>query len=403
MPGAGTDKTKPWAELAGPIIVLVEPQLGENIGAGARAMANFALKRLRLVNPRDGWPNIHAHRAASGADRILEDTTLFASLEEAIADCTLVLATTARAHDQAKPVIGPQAAAELMVPHVAAGENVAVLFGRERYGLENHEVALADRIVTFPVNPGFASLNLAQAVALVAYEWFKHVSGGALPFAMPAKSPAAGKDQVQAFFADLERALDEIEYFRPLDKRATMLVNLRNIFARMQPTQQDIQTLHGIVVALSEGRKGPARGGVLDSAQAQALRALLAEYAEARAPGERGPVRGLARLLRRNPTDAERTLWDALNRDRRFAGKGIKRQIPVGSHIADFVSFPLRLVIEVRPPDESAAAAKTRADRRAWLMERGYRVLDVEARAVETELARVLDRLAEEIASLSPP
>ena len=403
MPGAGTDKTKPWAELAGPIIVLVEPQLGENIGAGARAMANFALKRLRLVNPRDGWPNIHAHRAASGADRILEDTTLFASLEEAIADCTLVLATTARAHDQAKPVIGPQAAAELMVPHVAAGENVAVLFGRERYGLENHEVALADRIVTFPVNPGFASLNLAQAVALVAYEWFKHVSGGALPFAMPAKSPAAGKDQVQAFFADLERALDEIEYFRPLDKRATMLVNLRNIFARMQPTQQDIQTLHGIVVALSEGRKGPARGGVLDSAQARALRALLAEYAEARAPGERGPVRGLARLLRRNPTDAERTLWDALNRDRRFAGKGIKRQIPVGSHIADFVSFPLRLVIEVRPPDESAAAAKTRADRRAWLMERGYRVLDVEARAVETELARVLDRLAEEIASLSPP
>ena len=390
MPGAGTDKTKPWAELAGPIIVLVEPQLGENIGAGARAMANFALKRLRLVNPRDGWPNTHAHRAASGADRILEDTTLFASLEEAIADCTLVLATTARAHDQAKPVIGPQAAAELMVPHVAAGENVAVLFGRERYGLENHEVALADRIVTFPVNPGFASLNLAQAVALVAYEWFKHVSGGALPFAMPAKSPAAGKDQVQAFFADLERALDEIEYFRPLDKRATMLVNLRNIFARMQPTQQDIQTLHGIVVALSEGRKGPARGGVLDSAQA-------------RAPGERGPVRGLARLLRRNPTDAERTLWDALNRDRRFAGKGIKRQIPVGSHIADFVSFPLRLVIEVRPPDESAAAAKTRADRRAWLMERGYRVLDVEARAVETELARVLDRLAEEIASLSPP
>ena len=399
MPGAGTDKTKPWAEPAGPIIVLVEPQLGENIGAAARAMANFALKRLRLVKPRDGWPNIHARRAASGADRILEDAALFDTLEEAIADCTLVVATTARAHDQAKPVIGPQAAAELMAARVAARENVAVLFGRERYGLENHEVALADRIMTFPVNPAFASLYLAQVVALVAYEWFKHVSGGALPFAMPQKSPPAGKQQVQAFFANLERELDAIEYFRPLDKRATMLVNLRNIFARMQPTQQDIQTLHGIVMALSEGRKGPARGGVLDSAEAQALRALLAEYAEARAPGERGPVRGLARLLRRNPTEPERMLWDALNRDRRFAGKGIKRQVPVGTHIADFVSFPLRLVIEVRPAEESATAVKTRADRRAWLVERGYRVLDVEARAVEIELQRVLDRLAEEIES----
>jgi len=399
MPGAGTDKTKPWAEPAGPIIVLVEPQLGENIGAAARAMANFALKRLRLVKPRDGWPNIHARRAASGADRILEDAALFDTLEEAIADCTLVVATTARAHDQAKPVIGPQAAAELMAARVAARENVAVLFGRERYGLENHEVALADRIMTFPVNPAFASLNLAQVVALVAYEWFKHVSGGALPFAMPQKSPPAGKQQVQAFFANLERELDAIEYFRPLDKRATMLVNLRNIFARMQPTQQDIQTLHGIVMALSEGRKGPARGGVLDSAEAQALRALLAEYAEARAPGERGPVRGLARLLRRNPTEPERMLGDALNRDRRFASKGIKRQVPVGTHIADFVSFPLRLVIEVRPAEESATAVKTRADRRAWLVERGYRVLDVEARAVEIELQRVLDRLAEEIES----
>ena len=399
MPGAGTDKTKPWAEPAGPIIVLVEPQLGENIGAAARAMANFALKRLRLVKPRDGWPNIHARRAASGANRILEDAALFDTLEEAIADCTLVVATTARAHDQAKPVIGPQAAAELMAARVAARENVAVLFGRERYGLENHEVALADRIMTFPDNPAFASLNLAQAVALVAYEWFKHVSGGALPFAMPQKSPPAGKQQVQAFFANLERELDAIEYFRPLDKRATMLVNLRNIFARMQPTQQDIQTLHGIVMALSEGRNGPARGGVLDSAEAQALRALLAEYAEARAPGERGPVRGLARLLRRNPTEPERMLWDALNRDRRFASKGIKRQVPVGTHIADFVSFPLRLVIEVRPAEESATAVKTRADRRAWLVERGYRVLDVEARAVEIELQRVLDRLAEEIES----
>jgi tRNA/rRNA methyltransferase len=396
MPGAGTDKTKDWLDLAGPIIILVEPQLGENVGASARVMANFALKRLRLVNPRDGWPNIHARRAASGADRILEDAELFDTVEAAIADCTLVLATTARAHDQAKPVIGPQEAAQSLAAHVAAGENVAVLFGRERYGLENDEVALADHIVTFPVNPAFASLNLAQAVALVGYEWFKLASGGALPFAMPRKSEPAGKEQVQAFFANLERELDEIEYFRPLDKRATMLVNLRNIFARMQPTRQDIQTLHGIVMALSEGRKGPARGGVLNGEQAQALRALLAEYAQA--PGERGPVRGLARLLRRNPTEAERMLWDALSKDRRFAGNGIKRQVPIGSHIADFVSFPLRMVIDLRPECESETAMKTRGVRRAWLSERGYRVLDVEANAVETDLARVLDRLADQMA-----
>src|SRR6266513_3324518 len=378
MPGAGTDKTKNWIETPGPIIVLVEPQLGENIGAAARVMANFALKRLRLVKPRDGWPNIHAHRAASGADRVLDEAELYDTLDAAIADCTLVLATTARAHDQAKPVISPQAAATLLAPRVAAGESVAVMFGRERYGLENDEVALADRIVTFPVNPAFASLNLAQAVAVIAYEWFKLACGGTLPFAMPQKSSPAGKEQVQAFFAHLERQLDAIEYFRPLEKRATMLVNLRNIFARMQPTQQDIQTLHGIVMALSEGRKGPARGGVLDSEEARTLRAILAEHGQGRVAGERGPVRGLSRLLRRNPTDAERALWHALTNDRRFAGKGIKRQVPVGAHITDFVSFPLRLVIDLVPAGESSAAAIARSSRGQWLIARGYRVLEVE-------------------------
>jgi tRNA/rRNA methyltransferase len=395
MPGAGTDKSKNWSDTPGPIIVLVEPQLGENIGAAARVMANFALKRLRLVKPRDGWPNIQARRAASGADRILDEAQLYHRLDAAIADCTLVLATTARAHDQAKPVISPDAAAALLAPHVVAGENVAVLFGRERYGLENDEVALADRIVTFPVNPAFASLNLAQAVAVVAYEWFKLAGGGALPFAMPQRSPPAGKEQVQAFFAHLEHQLDTIEYFRPLEKRAMMLVNLRNIFARMQPTQQDIQTLHGIVVALCEGRKGPARGGVLDSEEAAALRALIAEHGQGRAAGEHGPVRGLARFLRRNPTDAERALWHALTNDRRFADKGIKRQVPVGPHITDFVSFPLRVVIGLVPAQENDAAAKTRAERCAWLTERGYRVLEVDTRALETDLPQVLDRLAQ--------
>jgi tRNA/rRNA methyltransferase len=401
MPGAGTDKTRNWTETPGPIIVLVEPQLGENIGAAARVMANFGLGRLRLVNPRDGWPSLQARRSASGADRILDGATLFPTVKSAIADCTVVLATTARAHDQAKPVIGPEAAAGFLAPHIAAGESVAVMFGRERHGLENDEVALADRIVTFPINPAFASLNLAQAVALIAYEWFKLASAGALPFVMPQRSEPAPKEQTEAFFSNLERELDRIEYFRPLDKRATMLVNLRNIFARMQPTRQDIQTLNGIVMALTEGRKGPARGGVLDGDEAIALRALLAEYGEARAPGERGPVRGLARLLRRNPTEAERALWDGLTKDRRFAGKGIKRQVPVGAHITDFVSFPLRLAIDLAPAEESPEASKARAERRAWLIARGYRVLEVDARAVESDLPGVLDRLARDIAVAS--
>ncbi len=401
MPGSGTDRTKPWSERVGPIVVLVEPQLGENIGAAARVMANFGLQRLRLIKPRDGWPNLQARRSASGADRILDEAALYPSAEAAIADCTLVLATTARAHDQAKPVLAPEAAvreaAVHMAEHGVSGENVAVLFGRERYGLENHEVALADRIVTFPVNPAFASLNLAQAVALMAYEWFKLVSGGELPFAMPTKSAPAGKEQLFAFFSALEQELDRVEYFRPPEKRATMLVNLHNIFARMGPTQQDVQTLHGIVTAIAQGRKGPARGGVLDGAEAAMLRTLLAEHGEGRVPNERGPVRGLARLLRRNPTDAERALWSALTNDRRFAGRGFKRQIPIGQHINDFVSFGLRVVIDMVPGAESAPAAAARAQRIAWLQERGYRIIAVPAAQIEQDLAGVLDRLAAEL------
>src|SRR5262245_65907033 len=129
MPGAGTDKTRNWIEAPGPIIVLVEPQLGENIGAAARVMANFGLARLCLVKPRDGWPNIHAQRSASGADRILETTALFDGVEAAIADCTVVLATTARAHDQAKPVLGPEQAAACLAPHGGAGEQAAEAMG----------------------------------------------------------------------------------------------------------------------------------------------------------------------------------------------------------------------------------------------------------------------------------
>ena len=199
---------------------------------------------------------------------------------------------------------------------------------------------------------------------------------------MPEKSPPAAKQQLDAFFSDLERELERVEFFRPEEKRGTMSVNLRNIFQRMAPTQQDIRTLHGVVNAIVQGRKGPARGGVLDSEEAQKLRDLLAEHGGGRVPGERGPVRGLARLLRRNPTEAERLLWQALVNDRRFAGRGFKRQVPIGPHITDFVSFPLKCVIDIVPRDESDDAGRTRAERRAYLVEREYRVCEARAEAV---------------------
>ena len=393
MPGAGTDRTKDWAQMPGPIVVLVGPQLGENIGAAARAMANFGLSRLRLVAPRQAWPNAKARMMAAGADRILDGAELYDTLEAAIADCTFVFAATARAHDQAKPVVGAAEAAAVMAPRIAAGEPVAIAFGRERNGLENDEVALADRILTLPVNPAFASLNLAQAVVIVAYEWFKLRTAGKLPFTMPEKSAPAPKQQLLAFFASLERELERVEFFRPPDKRATMQINLRNIFTRIGPTQQDIQTLHGVIRAIAEGRKGPARGGVLDGAEAEMLRALLAEHEGGGALPEHGPVRGLARLLRRNPTEAERLLWHALVNDRRFAGRRFKRQTPVGPYICDFVSFVLRLVVEIEPGEESAEAARTRAQRREWLLGRGYTIVALQAADVEADVAGALQRI----------
>src|ERR1700675_965659 len=391
MAGSGTDKTKPGIELAGPVVILVEPQLGENIGMAARAMGNFALTRLRIVNPRDGWPNVSAPRAAPGADHILDQVELFDTVEQAVADCSLLFATTARAHDQAKPVVAPEVAARQIAADIDGGGTVGILFGRERYGLQNEEVALGNRIITFPVNPGFASLNLAQAVLLIGYEWFKLQTAGALPFAMPERSEPASQHQMQAFFDNLVRELDRVEFLRPAEKRETMLVNLRNIFTRMDPTKQDMHTLHGVVMAIAEGRKGPAKGGVLDGEQATRLRALWAEHGQGGVPADSSStVRGLARLLRRNPTDAERILWQALTRDRRFAGL-FKRQTPVGRHIPDFVSFVHRLAIELINPDESEAIKKDRSARQVWLEQRGYRVVTMHVAAVEGDVAAELD------------
>lgn len=393
MPGAGTDKTRNWVAEPAPVVILVESQLGENIGAAARAMANFGLSELRLVSPKCGWPSREAAIMASGADRVLDGVNVYDTLAEAIADCRLVIAATARSHDQAKPVIGADEAARLAAPRVAAGEKVALVFGRERNGLENDEVGLADAILTLPVNPAFASLNLAQAVVVAGYEWFKLKSRGALPFTAPDKSPPAPKEQLLAFFSDLERELERIEYFRPHEKRGTMTINMRNIFTRMQPTQQDIRTLHGIVMALVEGRKGPARGGLLDGPEAEMLRDLLAQHGKVDVVRADSPVRGLARLLRRNPTDAERALWAAMTGDRRFAALGFKRQTPIGPHVADFVSFPLRLVIDVRPDSEEAKAAEARRQKLAWMAERDYRIVEVRAHDIGKDVGAVCERI----------
>lgn len=398
MPGAGTDRTKEWIAGYGPVIVLVEPQLAENIGAVARAMGNFALSELRLVKPRDGWPNPGANRTASGADRILEEAKLYDTLADAIADCTLVIAATARQHDQIKEVVGPEQAARDMLPHVEAGNKAALVFGRERNGLEVHEVGLADKILTMPVNPAFASLNLAQAVIICAYEFYKLASANALPFAMPDFSAPASKAKFEAFFTTVVSELERHEFFRPPEKRENMIVNLRNIFLRIEPTEQDIQTLHGVVRTLAQGSKGPATGGILRGGEAELLRDLLNRQGASTASGT-APGKGLARLLRRNPTELERRLWKALTNDRRFAGK-FKRNVPIGPHVTDFLAQPLRLVLEVVPAAEDAESRTLREARHAWLSARNYRIVEINSN--EQELETLLAHIEKAMAVTSP-
>jgi tRNA/rRNA methyltransferase len=192
--------------------------------------------------------------------------------------------------------------------------------------------------------------------------------------------------------------LEKVEFFRPPEKRGVMQVNLRNIFHRLEATKQDMRTLHGVIMAIAQGRKGPARGGVLDPAEAQGLRDMIADHGAGRVLEDRAPVRGLARLLRRNPTEAERSLWRAMTADRRFAGLGFKRQVPLGPHIADFVSFPLKCVFDLIPQAEAEPAVKLRAARRQWLVDHKYKVIDVQAVDVEADVKKVLDALSEALA-----
>jgi tRNA/rRNA methyltransferase len=262
--GAGTDHTK-TALSGGPAIILVRPQLAVNIGMCARAMANFGLSDLRLVSPREGWPRTGAYRkgayaAAAGATHLLEGAKLYESVREAIADLNFVYATTARGRGQMKPVLTPATALADTARRVTAGERHGVLFGPERTGLDNDDVALADAILTFPVNPAYASLNLAQSVLLVGYEWFQAAHGNVIPYEIEVRSPPATREMTMAFFDFLDEELDKRGFFRPLTKKPVMSRNLHNMFHRMSLTEQDVRTLWGLVVRLVDGpRRDPKK------------------------------------------------------------------------------------------------------------------------------------------------
>ena len=237
-----------------PVFVLVEPQMGENIGAAARAMLNFGISGLRLVAPRDGWPNEKAGATAAGASVVIDRAQVFETTSEALADCNYVLATTARGRETAQPVFAPQEAAQELREQMAKGARCAVLFGGERSGLTSDDVARADAILSIPVNPAFASLNLAQAVMVIAYEWSRE-SGYSTVETPLVDEPAASRRDLDGLWAHLESELDEAGYFFPPEKRTGMARNLRAAFTRAGFTEQEVHSLRGVIKALSNKRR----------------------------------------------------------------------------------------------------------------------------------------------------
>ncbi len=229
-----------------PAFVLIRPQMGENIGAAARAMWNFGLDRMRIVDPRDGWPNQKAVAMASGAGRLLDEAQLFDDAAGAIGDCSFVYATTARPRGLTKPVFTPEAAMQDARARIAAGEKVAVMFGPERAGMENDDIARANAIISVPVNPDFPSLNLAQCVLLTGYEWQRDT--------VPTKATRvdalgdwAEQIEIEKLADHYEERLDQAGFFFPDHKAANMKINMRNLWSRMPLTRADVQMLHGIM------------------------------------------------------------------------------------------------------------------------------------------------------------
>ena len=239
-----------------PVFVLVRPQMGENIGAAARAMLNFGLEQMRIVDPRDGWPNPKAVAMASGAGRILDHTGIFPDVPAAIADCDYVFATTARPRELVKPVMTPEHAMTLARALSAEGKRVGILLGPERAGLENEDIARATAIVTVPVNPDFPSLNLAQCALLLGYEWQRQ-SVTVPPEVMGlARTEFASAMEVQRLGDHFEERLTAAGFFFPDTKAPTMRQNLRNMWARLGLTQAEVQTFHGMLRQIAWRLKG---------------------------------------------------------------------------------------------------------------------------------------------------
>lgn len=234
-----------------PAIILVNPQLGENIGMAARAMLNNELGSLRLVAPVHGWPNKHAIKPSAGAKVVLDAVRIFDDTKQSVADLSHVYATTARDRDMTKRVLTARSAANEMRCVIAAGGKPGMIFGRESWGLSNDDVALADTLVTIPMNPAFSSLNLAQAVLLMGYEWFQ--SGDKteeVDKRIPKNTRPANKDELVGLFEHLEMELDNCGFLRPPEKRPTMVNNIRNIFQRANMTEQEVRTFRGIISGL---------------------------------------------------------------------------------------------------------------------------------------------------------
>jgi tRNA/rRNA methyltransferase len=241
--------------VSSPAIVLVRPQLSENIGTAARAMLNCGLTDLRLVAPKPDWLQDRAFAAASGADRVLLAAKVFETTEQAIADCQRVWASTARDRYMVKPVESPRQAATSMRLALSEGQQAAVLFGPERTGLSNDDVVLADTVVSVPLNPDYSSLNLAQCVLLIGYEWYQVASQDPVATMTKGASDLASKEKLLGFFEHLEKELDACGFLRVADKRPGMVRNIRNLFQRANLTGQEVQTLHGIVHELVTFRK----------------------------------------------------------------------------------------------------------------------------------------------------
>jgi tRNA/rRNA methyltransferase len=242
-----------------PVVVLVRPQLADNIGACARAMANGGLFHLRLVAPRDGWPQEKAWRTASGADRLLDAATVHATVGDAVADLHHVFATCPRPRHIVKPVLTARGAAAELRVIADRGLRAGLLFGPERAGLDNDDMAQADALVRFPLNPDFMSLNLAQAVIVMAYEWWTAADGTPPRALVTHESPVATKATLDNFLVHLVDQLDACGFLRNLPKRPGMIRNLRHLFQRGEVTDQELRTLHGVVTELAIGRRRRGR------------------------------------------------------------------------------------------------------------------------------------------------